>query len=88
MEESDPDVEVLPERVDNNDLDLEDNITTALRLNSETADFDDVRVRVRDGVVYLQGTVSSEEYLAVMQGIIEDLDGVVDMVNRLHVVEL
>ncbi|MFN8446348.1 MAG: BON domain-containing protein [Caldilineaceae bacterium] len=80
MEESDPDVEILPGRVNNNDLDLEDDILTVLRLNSETAALDDVTVQVQDGVAYVQGTVASDEDLALVQGIIADLDGVVDVV--------
>lgn len=87
MEESNPDVEVLPARVDNNDLDLEDDIVTVLRYNSETANLDDVSVRVRDGIAYLRGNVYSNEDLAIVQGIIEDLDGVVDVVNELQVAD-
>ena len=48
MEEANPDVRVLPDRVDNQDLDLEDDIRTVLRNNSETGHLADVQVARRE----------------------------------------
>jgi len=87
MEASNPDVERLPDRVDNNDLDLEEDIQTALRLNSETTHLDKVTVQVHNGVATLQGTTVSREDIAIVDQMIRDLDGVVDVVNHLQVAE-
>ncbi|MEZ4869181.1 MAG: BON domain-containing protein [Caldilineaceae bacterium] len=87
MEESNPDVEVLPPRVDNNDLDLEEDIATTLRLNSETAHLDNIKVRVRAGIAYLHGAVFSNDDIGIVQQLVEDLDGIVDVVNNLHTTE-
>lgn len=87
MEESNPDVEVLPPGVDNNDLDLEDDVATVLRLNSETSHLEDVDVRVRDGVVYLRGTVFSLDDVAIVDYLVRDMDGIIDVVNELRVAE-
>jgi hypothetical protein len=84
MEESDPDVEVLPESVDDNDLDLADDIREALRVNSETSHLANVHVRVREGIVYLTGTVLSNEDVTIVDEIVRDLEGVVDIRNHLQ----
>lgn len=88
MEASNPDVERLPDRVDNNDLDLEDDISTALRLNSETTNLEHIRVRVQNGVALLQGTTRSESDISLVDEIVRDLEGVVDVDNQLRVSEL
>lgn len=86
MEESNPDEEVLPAHVDNNDLDLEDDIITALRYNSETTNLSgDIQVRVRNGIVRLYGTVSDLQDSNIVEDIIRDIDGVVDVINNLDV---
>jgi len=86
MEESNPDEEVLPAHVDNNDLDLEDDIVTALRYNSETTNLSgDIQVRVRNGIVRLYGTVSDLQDSNIVEDIIRDIDGVVDVINNLDV---
>ncbi|MEZ4736235.1 MAG: BON domain-containing protein [Caldilineaceae bacterium] len=86
MEDANPDEEVLPTRVDNNDLDLEDNIVTALRYNSETTNLsNDIQVRVRNGIVHLYGTVSDLQDSDLVEDIIRDMDGVVDVINKLDV---
>ncbi len=86
MEESNPDVEDLPGRVDNNDLDLEDNIVTALRYNSETTNLSgDIRVRVHNGVVRLYGLVNDLQDTDLVEDIVRDIDGVVDVINHLEV---
>jgi len=86
MEESNPDEEVLPAHVDNNDLDLEDDIVTALRYNSETTNLSgDIQVRVRNGIVRLYGTVSDLQDSDIVEDIVRDIDGVVDVINNLDV---
>ena len=80
MEASDADVERLPERVDNRDLDLEEDIYEALRYNSETRDLRDIRVYAHNGIVSLFGTVPSDDDLAQVYNIVGDLEGV----NRVH----
>lgn len=84
MENSNPDVERLPTRVDNNDLDLEEDIATALRLNSETAHLQQITAQVHDGVAYLYGTTESADDAAIVEYTIRDLPGVVDVVNQLQ----
>ncbi|MBX3011006.1 MAG: BON domain-containing protein [Caldilineaceae bacterium] len=86
MEEANPDEEVLPSRVDNNDLDLEDNIVTALRYNSETTNLSrDIQVRVWNGIVHLYGTVTDLQDTDLVEEIVRGLEGVVDVVNNLEV---
>ena len=85
MEASDPDVIDLPDRVDNQDLDLEEDIRTALRYNSETSHLTDVEVMVRNGMAYLSGTVVSEDDIAIMQYLVRDLEGVRDVHNDLRI---
>lgn len=87
MEASNPDRERLPAHVDNNDLDLEEDIATALHYNSETANLEKIAVRVRDGVALLRGTVNSQDDITIVDELVRDLDGVVDVVNRLQVAE-
>jgi hypothetical protein len=85
MEESNPDVEILPTRVDNNDLDLLENIYLALDNNSETGHLSNVKVQVNQGIVNLLGTVESEDDLARVYEIVQDLTGVVEVQNNLQV---
>jgi len=85
MEESNPDVEVLPERVDNQDADLAEDVAVSLQNNSETSHLQDIRILVRNGIVRLRGTVFSEDDLAIVDEQIRDLDGVVDLRNELEV---
>lgn len=86
MEETNPDEEVLPAHVDNNDLDLEDNIVTALRYNSETTNLSgDIQVRVHNGIVRLYGTVSDLQDADIVEDLVRDIDGVVDVINNLDV---
>lgn len=87
MEESNPDRWELPARVDNQDLDLEEDIQTALRYNSETGHLDDIEVTVRRGIVRLRGTVISDDDIAIVEYLVRELDGVVDVRNELEVAE-
>lgn len=85
MEASSPDEESLPSRVDNNDLELQNDVYEALRNNSETAHLTNVAVRADDGIVTLLGTVPSDDDIALVTDIITDLDGVIEVRNRLSV---
>lgn len=87
MEDSDPDVEVLPNRVNNNDLDLEDDILEALRYSSETAHLNPnkLEIHVNNAIVYLYGTVFTEDDIAIVDYLVRDLPGVRSVENFLEV---
>jgi hypothetical protein len=85
MEESNLDVSDLPDHVDNQDLDLEEDIATALRYNSETTNLTNIRLSVRDGIVFLAGTVESDDDIAVVDYLVRDIEGVRDVRNNLEV---
>lgn len=85
MEATDADVERLPERVNNRNLDLEEDIYEALRYNSETRDLRNIRVYVHSGIVSLFGTVPSDEDLAQVYNIVGDLDGVLRVNSEIQV---
>ena len=87
MEDSDPDVEILPERIDDNDLDLEEDVYEVIRFNSETQNLSDVRVRAGNGVVALFGTVPDDQDMERLVDLIEDMEGVERVVNRLVIEE-
>ncbi len=87
MEETNPDVEDLPRRVDNQDLDLEEDIYTVLHNNSETGHLHHVKAVVRNGIVHLYGTVFSNEDIAIVEYMVRDLEGVADVRNELSVAE-
>jgi hypothetical protein len=87
IEESDLDIEDLPVRVDDNDSDLEEDIRMALRQNSETTHLEDVRVYVRNGIVYLRGTVLDEDDITIVDEFVRDIDAVKDIRNELEVAE-
>ena len=84
MEASDPDVERLPDRVDDNDLDLRDDVYTALRLNGETFHLTQIKVQVDQGVVNLLGTVPTEDDISRVYDIVRGLHGVVSIKNNLQ----
>jgi len=90
MEASDTDYEGGSNRVNHGDLDLEDEILDALRHNSETAylDLNKIEVHVNNGIVYLYGTVVSDDDIAIVDYLIRDLDGVVDVENFLEVEDI
>jgi hypothetical protein len=85
MEDSDPDRQRLPDRIDDQDLDLQEDVYQALRYNSETAHLSDTRVLVNEGVVSLFGTVPSEDDLGRIYSVVSELNGVVRVVNHLQV---
>jgi hypothetical protein len=72
--EDEPEIANLPERVDDNDTDAEDDIRRALLYNSETTHLDDVRVYVRDGVAYVRGSVFDDDDIAAVDALIRALD--------------
>lgn len=87
MEDVDLDVLDMPDHVDDNDADLEEDVRMALRYNSETQHLEDVRAYVRNGIVYLRGTVVSEDDITIVDELLRDLDSVVDVDNQLEVAE-
>jgi len=87
MEETDPSVVRLPDHVDGNDLDLEQDIRTMLHNNSETAHLTHVKLAVRNGIVFLTGSVQSEDDIAILDEMIRDMEDIVDVRSRLTVAE-
>jgi hypothetical protein len=85
MEAAGAEVEDLPERVDNQSLDLEEDIYEALRYNSETRHLQDVRVHVHSGIVSLFGSVPSDQDLAQVYNVVSGLKGVVRVQNEIEV---
>lgn len=84
MEETDPSRRELPEEVDNNDADIQQDVERALRYNSETMHLNDVRVEVEEGVVTLLGTVPTLDDAGLVYEIVYDMDGVIDVRNELE----
>lgn len=86
MEDSTPDARNLPAGVDNNDLELRNDVIEVMQDNSETADVaDTVAVQVRDGVVTLRGSVTTEADESRLYDIIIELPGVEDVRSALEV---
>jgi osmotically-inducible protein OsmY len=85
MEESTPKREDFPDRIEQQDLDLEQDIHTLLRYNSETTHLDDVRVTVRNGSARLQGTVMSEDDLGIVELMVQQVEGIRAVRNELRV---
>jgi len=83
--EDEPEIANLPDSVDDNDSDAEDDIRRALHYNSETTHLDDVRVYVRNGIAYLRGSVLDDDDSARVEEFIRDLDVVEDIRNELEV---
>ena len=85
MEDADPDVRILPDRIDGTDLEVQDDVGLALRYNSETAHLTDVSVLVDGGIVKLYGAVPSEDDIGRVYAIVSDLEGVIRVVSYLEV---
>lgn len=87
MEATDTDYDRASPRMNDNDLDLEDEIQDALRYSSETAQLDlsKLEVHVNNGVVYLYGFVETDDDIAVVDYLLRDVDGVVRVENFLEV---
>jgi hypothetical protein len=87
MEDTDPDVRILPDRIDGTDLEMQEDVALALRYNSETAHLTDVSVLVDGGVVKLYGTVSSEDDIGRVYTIVSALEGVIRVVSHLEIAD-
>jgi hypothetical protein len=85
MEDTNPIARILPDRVENNDLDIHRNVFLALRCSGETNHLTHVTALVNPGVVSLFGTVPSEGDIALAHCIVSDLEGVVRVISCLEV---
>jgi hypothetical protein len=85
MEDTDPDVRILPERIQRADLEIQENVGLALRYNSETTHLTDISAEVNEGVVILYGTVPSEDDIARASRIVNGLEGVKEVFSNLVV---
>jgi hypothetical protein len=85
MEDTDPDVQILPDGIDSADLEIQEDIGLALRYNSETAHLRDLSALVNRGVVSLYGTVPTEDDIAMVYTVVSDLEGVVKVISHLEV---
>jgi hypothetical protein len=85
MEEADPDAQILPDRIDRADLEIQEDVGLALRYNSETSHLTDLSVLVNRGAVSLYGTVPGEDDIAQVYAIVSDLRGVVEVISHLEV---
>jgi osmotically-inducible protein OsmY len=85
MEDSYLNAQDLPDRVDDNDSDLELDIQNALRYNSSTSNLENVRVYVRNGIVYLRGTVQTDDEVSIIEELVSDIEGVVEVRDELEV---
>lgn len=83
LDGEDPRAADLPDQLLGNDEDLEELVMAALAKNSETSTMSEVRVAAQDGVIHLYGVVASDEEMAIIDELVRDLDGVVDVVNHL-----
>ncbi|MCC6457750.1 MAG: BON domain-containing protein [Caldilineaceae bacterium] len=86
-DDGDLEVENFPDRVDDNDSDLEDDLRRALRYNSETSHLENIRVYVRNGIVYLRGTVLDDDDISIVDEFIRDTKNVRGVRNELEVAE-
>jgi hypothetical protein len=87
MEDTNPDARNLPDRIDQADLEMQEDIGLALRYNSETAHLGDISALVNRGIVSLHGTVPSEDDLALVYAIVSELEGVERVISRLEVAD-
>jgi hypothetical protein len=85
--ESNPGEEVLPPRVERGDLKLEQHVYTVLQTSSETQNLTGIEVSACNGVVFLRGTVQSDSDIAIVDDIVNDLDGVMGVRNYLRLRE-
>jgi osmotically-inducible protein OsmY len=87
IEDDNWEVEDFPDRVDGNDSDLEEELRLDLRHNSETSHLENVRIYVRNGIVYLRGTVLDEDDITIVDEFVRDNDDVRDVHNELEVAD-
>ncbi len=84
-EVDDPLAEDLPDRFAGSDEHLAEQIRTALRINGETAQHEDIEVEVVDGVVYLSGKVETLDDVDNILSVVRNVSGVVDIEEGLLV---
>jgi osmotically-inducible protein OsmY len=58
-----------------------------LRHNSETTHLENVRIYVRNSIVFLRGTVSDEDDITIVDEFVRDNDAVRDVRNELEVAD-
>lgn len=87
IEDDNWEIENFPERVDDNDAGLEEELRIDLRHNSETTHLENVRIYVRNGIVYLRGTVIDEDDISIVDEFVRDKDAVRDVRNELEVAD-
>jgi hypothetical protein len=87
IEDDNWEIEDLPERVNDNDADLEEELRIDLRHNSETTHLENVRIYVRNGIVFLRGTVLDEDDITIVDEFVRDNDAVRDVRNELEVAD-
>lgn len=85
MEASSPEDEILPPSTGDDDLELQNDVYSAIRNNSETMHLTNVAVRARAGVVTLLGTVPTDSDIGLVDELVADLEGVDEVRNRLEV---
>jgi hypothetical protein len=85
IEEAGVEAEDFPDRVDNNDADLEFKVREALRYNSETTTLDNLHVRVRNSIVLVAGTVEFDEDIELIDSVVRFIDGVADVRYQLRI---
>jgi hypothetical protein len=84
----DPRGEDILAQLSGSDYDLQEKIYAALAKHSETNTLIDIQVEVRNGVVYLYGRVPTLLDTDLVENVIRDIDGVVDVEERLEVAAL
>lgn len=85
VEFDDPRGEETPDRLAGNDWDLQARIVAVLRKSSLTNQMTDIKVEVRDGIVYLAGKVDTLDDVDVVCSVVEGIDGVEDIEEELLV---
>jgi hypothetical protein len=85
MDDTDPGVRILPERVADSDLGIQRDVFLELRCSGETSHLTNVTALVNRGVVSLFGTVRSEGDIALAYRIVSGLEGVVRVISHLEV---
>lgn len=68
------------------DLEIQDEIVRRVILNDPEADLHTISVQVRDGIVTLGGSIPDEELAARAVDLVGEIDGVIEVVDRVAVV--
>jgi hypothetical protein len=80
MEATLPEARVLPPRVREGDLQIEQDVRNALRYAAEIAQLGDIEVHVENGTAYLRGTVQSVDDI----GRVDEIVGALRNVNQVY----